>query len=308
MNRSLIITLLIATAFSPVGTAASAKWQEIQQNLDAGNVVKATELVQAQIKDDPNDARAQLTYATLLLKENKTDEALNILEQHRDQLSTLPEYYNNLAYALFYKGDKEKAIDTLKQGIAQNSDFNTLYNNISTIYSFMASKAYAVAIDQGGKSAPAQPKLSMLFPKAKDVDKTIAVAPVTGPVNVNQVAAATPDLWREQVRKTVDDWAQVWAQQNAKAYLEHYSDDFRTPQGYSLTSWRNLRRERVSSPKYIKVKLSDFDIRLAGDGSLAIAYFVQEYRSNTVNDKVDKLLVLKRNNQQWKIISEDVDK
>jgi DNA repair exonuclease SbcCD ATPase subunit len=88
----------------------------------------------------------------------------------------------------------------------------------------------------------------------------------------------------------VKSWAASWVAQNVAEYITHYSNDY-TPVGSSIShpQWREQRRVRLTNKKFIQVSVSDFSVVDQGD-RFAVS-FTQHYRSNTVDDRIRKLLV-----------------
>lgn len=121
------------------------------------------------------------------------------------------------------------------------------------------------------------------------------------PVTVNVPAA------RDEIARTVLDWTRAWSARNAQAYLAHYSADFSTGEpGFSLAQWSQQRRQRLLKPAWITVKAQDLRVEMTGSDSAQVR-FQQEYRSPAVNETTRKMLVLRRQGDAWRILSERAD-
>lgn len=101
-------------------------------------------------------------------------------------------------------------------------------------------------------------------------------------------------------------WAQAWASQDVTAYLSFYSDEFQPQGGLSLAQWREQRRTRISRPPFINITLSNIVVTQQ-DQNTARVVFAQRYRSDVINDKVQKELVFQKENGEWRIIRERLD-
>lgn len=104
-------------------------------------------------------------------------------------------------------------------------------------------------------------------------------------------------------RALVERWRTAWSHQNVAAYLRMYARNFQPDAGRTLEEWRALRRKRISSPKWIKIKVRGIEVFPLSENRLRVS-FVQLYRSNTYRDRVLKTLILERSRGGWRIIRE----
>lgn len=292
-----IVVLLLLVSFSLPAVADNAGLSEISRLIESNRLDDAKKQLDKFLDNNENNPQALLMLSGIQLKENRISQALQTLTDQEQQLKRFPAYYNNLAYAYFYKGKDKLAIAALQKGLQQDPDYNALYENISTIYAFMAKKAYENAIDNTNKIQQDLPQLKL----------TNNTRPPTSSAIIKNIPK-TADLNREkqQIKELLHSWAKAWSDQDSKRYLNKYSAVFNTPSGININSWRNYREERIRAPRFIEVKLSNMNIVIAGDASLASVHFLQHYRSNTLNDKVVKQVVLQKEMHNWMIISENV--
>ena len=115
--------------------------------------------------------------------------------------------------------------------------------------------------------------------------------------------AAEPAASREAVRRAVDLWATAWSAQDVDAYLACYADDFSSSSSLSRSQWAAQRRERLAAPRFIKVEIADFNVAMLG-GDHAQATFLQGYQSDSINDRIRKMLLLKKSGDRWLITQE----
>ncbi len=125
------------------------------------------------------------------------------------------------------------------------------------------------------------------------------------PAPANESQEETGDV-EASVRDFVLAWARAWSDQRIDAYLACYARNFRPPAGMSRGQWKALRRQRIASPSSIAVEVEDLKIVTVAS-RVAIATFLQSYRSDTFEDRVPKLLDLVREDGEWKILEERVD-
>jgi len=105
------------------------------------------------------------------------------------------------------------------------------------------------------------------------------------------------------IENVVKSWTQAWSEQNVEDYLSFYSPDFHPSDARSRFAWENLRRSRLTHPRFIIVSLRDIKIDSVDSASTRVN-FIQSYKSNTYTDTVTKRLEMKKENGGWKILSE----
>ncbi|MFQ6334907.1 tetratricopeptide repeat protein [Methylophilus sp. 3sh_L] len=109
------------------------------------------------------------------------------------------------------------------------------------------------------------------------------------------------------VLEAVNAWADAWAAQNVERYLNSYAKDFKTPAGEPRKQWESTRRDRVSRPSKISVKLSNIDVRLEGDSKAKVT-FRQAYKATGLDANSNKTLNMVKEGGRWLIQQERVGK
>jgi tetratricopeptide (TPR) repeat protein len=132
---------------------------------------------------------------------------------------------------------------------------------------------------------------------------TPAPTPVPTPAPTPAPKADPQAAEKQQITNTVENWAQAWSKQNVNNYLAAYSTDFKTPGGQKFSAWEAERRNRVSSPKSIDVKLSDIKIDISNDGTAKVR-FRQSYKSSSLSSTTGKTLILAKSGGRWLIREE----
>ncbi|MGY8815482.1 MAG: L,D-transpeptidase Cds6 family protein [Gammaproteobacteria bacterium] len=105
------------------------------------------------------------------------------------------------------------------------------------------------------------------------------------------------------VKQTVLDWSVSLSKQEIEKYLSFYAEDFTPEDNRSLEEWRQYRRQRLTVPGGIQIVISDLVVELLGSDH-AQATFTQVYQSNTYRDRVKKTMLLKLENNNWRITQE----
>ncbi|MGY8813114.1 MAG: L,D-transpeptidase Cds6 family protein [Gammaproteobacteria bacterium] len=105
----------------------------------------------------------------------------------------------------------------------------------------------------------------------------------------------------------IHDWAKAWSQQDVNEYLSYYADDYRPASGASHDAWRKTRKNRITRPTFVDVKISNVSIKVL-DTNQAVVTFQQGYRADHYQDEVNKTFNLKRSQDKWRIVREIVHK
>jgi hypothetical protein len=106
-----------------------------------------------------------------------------------------------------------------------------------------------------------------------------------------------------RVESFVRAWADAWSRQAVDDYLAHYSEIFRPADGSGRAAWEALRRQRLTRPNFIELKVTDMEIESL-DANRARATFRQTYRADRYQDVVVKTLELVRDGGRWRIVGE----
>lgn len=316
------------------------KLNSAQQNTNSKKFNKALKLVDSVLEKHPEQLTARFIRARALSGLGKLGEAVNdyqlILESTTNIKRFIPEIYNNLATLYAKQGKLDLAIQTLKQGIATNEQYKTLYDNLSAVYVEMARGAYSKALKLGVQAKSVQLKTLQLSslqqaslsqqpkvinssgithlnklpePLSKVKPNTVAVSaeqprPVVAPVPIVKPASQTPKINKDEVITALNRWAAAWSAQSVDLYLSFYGKDFK-PVNLSKKVWAVQRRIRLSKPRWVSVRLKDFDVQQAvAQNNTAIVQLVQDYRADNYHDKTQKQFVMQRTADGWRILSE----
>ncbi|MBL8310461.1 MAG: tetratricopeptide repeat protein [Burkholderiales bacterium] len=140
---------------------------------------------------------------------------------------------------------------------------------------------------------PPAPVVAAPAPSAKPPAPAPAVAP-----------APTQDASAD-VQAAVNKWARDWANRNPDAYLAAYSKSFRPEDGTARSAWAETRRERLTTPRNIKVELLGTTVEMTSPTEAKVT-FRQAYSSDALHTKTRKTLTLVKEGQRWLISRERV--
>ncbi len=125
---------------------------------------------------------------------------------------------------------------------------------------------------------------------AREVEST-----VPAPIPVSQ-----EEKPEKGVEAAVGIWARAWAAKDVERYLGCYAGDFQPASEMTLDAWKTERRDRLTRPGAVEVRLSTLEIEIASP-DWAIARFDQAYSAPGYQDLVRKALELSLQDGEWKI-------
>lgn len=312
-----------AAAFSAPALAATPV-ETAQSQLASGDLQGALKTLDKYLAGAPQDAEARFTRGLVLVKLNKTDDAIRVFADLTRDYPQLPEPYNNLAVLYAQQGDYEKARDALEAALATHPAYATAHENLGDIYAALAGAAYnrAVMLDQNNQavrykqnlinqldtgigsptSTPAPPPRPAASAPAPAAAAPVVTAsePVSAPAA--SASSATP-VDSAGINTALNAWARAWSARDVAGYLATYAPDFVPEGGLSRAAWEQQRRDRITRPTRISVRALNPEVVAVGDTRVRVS-FVQEYQSDTFSDQVNKVLEFKSTASGWKIVRE----
>jgi len=112
-------------------------------------------------------------------------------------------------------------------------------------------------------------------------------------------------LQREEIELFIDKWTEAWSNKDINYYLSFYAHDFTPEKGLNFSEWNAYRRKALANKRYIRVKTIGMEMRQLEKG--VEVKFMQYYFSDRWVDKVEKILVLRKDGEEWKIVLEQVN-
>lgn len=300
-----------------VAPAQADELAEAGKLLRAGQHQQALERVNKVLASKPADPQGRFLKGVIYAEQGNAGAAVEIFRKLTEDYPELPEPYNNLAVVYASQGQYDKARAALEQSIRTHPSYATAYENLGDVYAKLASQAYDKALKLDSSNAGAQNKLALVRELVGSApgDKpaplvTAAASPAPKPTPVAAAPAkpapAKPATPGKDVLEAVAAWADAWSRQDVEAYLGAYAKDFRTPRGEPRSAWEKQRRERVSAPKSIAVKIDNEQVRPAGDGRVRVT-FRQDYQSDVFSGSATKTLLMgKSEDGRWRILQEQV--
>lgn len=308
---ALAALVLAPTAFA-AGVAAQA-----QTMIEQGQAAAALSLLDQHLASNPQDAEARFARGLALVRLERSKDAIRVFADLTRDYPQLPEPYNNLAVLYAAQGEYEKARDALQAALATHPSYATAHENLGDIYAALAGAAYSRALQLDESNQLLRHKLALLNQIDAGTSEVVSARPAPTPaavatpapavVTAPVAAAAEPALSadsRAALQRSVEAWAAAWSAQDLDGYFGAYADDFVPEGGLSRSAWEAQRRERISAPAKISVRVADPSFSAGADADRARVSFRQEYVSDTFSDVVAKALDMRRTAGGWKITRE----
>ena len=111
----------------------------------------------------------------------------------------------------------------------------------------------------------------------------------------------------EVVKSVIDEWKSSWENKDIEKYLSFYIDDYSSKYFNNHELWKNDRKKRIENKSSIEIKITDLNITFNIEkNETANIKFIQNYKSEKYSDEVVKIIVLIKENFNWKIFSEEI--
>jgi Tetratricopeptide repeat len=320
-------TLLLALLVGNTLAAPADPLAEIHDLLKTGRSAEALRALDSLIAQRPGDAQLRFQKGVMLVDQKRAPEAITVFQRLGQDFPALPEPFNNLAVLYVEQGQLDKARSALESAIRSRPNYGTAFQNLGDVYTRMASRAYARALQI--EDPEAAPKLALIrdlyeMPMPATVavlstptptptpPSTPAAASATRPAVVvvppaaSAASATSPamphgDDDSRAVTAAVRDWASAWSRKDMNDYFGAYVRDFKGSDT-SAAAWQANRRERITGKRRISVEVSDFKIGIAKD--VARVSFRQAYSADQLRVSSQKTLELEHRNGKWLIRKE----
>ncbi len=326
MKKFFVIAALV---FS--GNALAEDVQVVKALMRDGKLPEA--LIQANkgLEKRQNDPALRFVKGLILSEQKKTAEAIDIFSKLTVDHPDYPEPYNNLAVLFATEGQYGKARLALDTALKLNPKYATAQENLGDVYLQSALQAYSDAAKNESDSSSLKLKLKSvrqtLGMPARDqsasntsssitskdssaanlpkpaIAKAGAAATSTGPASNNNVSKIEAE--RERVLAMVSQWSTAWSTKDTATYFSMYSPDFRTPNGESRKSWEKMRQSRINNKEQIEIQVLSPSVVI--EDNTATVNFQQVYVAGKLSSKARKILTLKNQSGNWKIVQEQSD-
>ena len=111
---------------------------------------------------------------------------------------------------------------------------------------------------------------------------------------------------RESFQQSFETWRRDWESRDMQKYLSHYSTRFRGD-GLNYQQWTERKTTINVSKTWIKVAVNHLSMlrNPSKNDDIVVVTFEQDYRSNNLENKMQKRQFWSKENGRWKIIVEE---
>ncbi|ADL56332.1 nuclear transport factor 2 family protein [Gallionella capsiferriformans] len=282
---------------------------------EQGKIADAIKIFTELTQDYPELPEPYNNLAVLYASQSQYDKAKSSLEM---AIRTHPSYataHENLGD--IYAKMASQAYDRALQLDSGNTTTQTKLAMIKDLFSDKP-RSKAMVLRNPASPMPGRPFVDAT-PTAKPVTALPVAAPVAKPAPAPTPAATPVTLAKvsgkttaeapvvsekaRAVQQAVESWADAWSDQNVKKYLAHYAPDFDTPDGESRKAWAETRKERITRPKHIEVKVTNIAVDFT-DSTHATVKFRQNYRASNFKANGGKTMLMVKSGNNWLIQEE----
>ena len=218
-------------------------------------------------------------------------------------------------------GTVSTKLNLVRDLFSTNPKANTAPRAPITAAGMTSAPVAAVAINTQATPRPPAPAAAAPAPVTAPAAASVAAAkPATAVTTPAATAApaivakpAAPDVSGEALRTSgnaevlaaVNKWAKDWAGKNPDGYLAAYAKSFKPEDGSSRAAWNATRRERISTPKNIKVEVLGATVEMKSATEAKVT-FRQAYNSDALQTRSRKTLTMVKEGGTWLITRERV--
>jgi len=168
--------------------------------------------------------------------------------------------------------------------------------------STIAGKKVASTLDEPKQD---RPQAEIINKQTKKIKKPTPTAPsIKGEKSIADVNV-------EHINVFLEKWKSAWENtagnvQNMNQYISLYSKDFLS-RGMNRDAWKKDKRSKGSRKKWIRVGIDRLKIsEPSADNTITVSFF-QKYSSSNYSSQSNKVLILRKENNEWKIYREISD-
>jgi tetratricopeptide (TPR) repeat protein len=121
----------------------------------------ALKVLEVALKVSPRDAQLRFLYGVNLADRGRTSEAAEVFEEMTRDFPELPEPYNNLAVVYAASGEIDKARVALEKAVSALPGYALAHENLGDVYARMALRAYERAAQLDPRSDSTRQRLGL---------------------------------------------------------------------------------------------------------------------------------------------------
>jgi len=128
--------------------------------------------------------------------------------------------------------------------------------------------------------------------------------PVVIVSKMEMVSPSELEKQRKALLEVIETWRSAWEKEDIDAYMSTYSSGFRSS-GKNWHQWKAYKERLARQYEKIRVKIGN--VRVLKNDGLVMASFLQSYSNEHFDSAGTKVLYLRQNSEEWKIIGESFE-
>ena len=301
--------LALAVLLTSTGARAD-ELQDVRALIKEGKFSDALGRANQALEKRQGDPAMQFAKGLILSEQKKPAEAIGVFSKLTAEHPDYPEPYNNLAVLFATEGDFAKARAALETALKLNPKYGTAQENLGDVYLQSALQSYTDAskndVDSLGlktKMKNVRMSLGLGATEAPTVAQKARGLTAAGAKNTSDTGAPLDtQAERALVLGAVNQWVKAWSAKDLSTYFSLYADDFRPSNGESRIQWQRARRARINGKEQIDVQVLSPSVTI--EDKMATVNFQQVYVAGRVTSNARKILTLKNQGGNWKIVQE----
>ncbi len=122
---------------------------------------------------------------------------------------------------------------------------------------------------------------------------------------LDNTSSSSVESQKQALSAAIDQWLNDWKAQDTERYLSHYSKDF-SSNGINFQKWAEHKQRVQAGKPDVEISVSDISMFSYPDTDkkMVVVDFVQDFKSPTVKNRMQKRQYWIQENGSWKIIYE----
>jgi len=255
--------------------------------------VSADDQANSELKGHAAQFQAGLKFA----REGDLDDALKTWNALSETQGLIPQLkralQNNIAVIYIQKKEYDMAKLHLDSALKADTQIATTIENLNKLYAYDAQKAYKKVFKKTEITPPNGEFLFFDVKGAEQPNQSVIM-------DVRDIDSA------KIVKQMTEGWRKAWSQQEVGKYLSFYDlGAFIPKNGMTIETWKKGRQRSLSSPKFINIETENLQVSPLSDTMMRVSFY-QKYHSDRFKDDIQKVLLWKKRDNQWRIVQEVV--
>lgn len=165
--RTIVVQAILAGLGLLCLPAHADVYDDVERLVRNGQFERAHQLSTEHLKKSPQDPQIRLLMSRILEAQDKSADAIALLEALTLEFPELPEPHNNLAVIYARHGRVQEALESLNKALLARPDYAVALENLGDLHLHLALQAYQRASQSPGAPSSAARKAGTLTPLLK---------------------------------------------------------------------------------------------------------------------------------------------